>query len=115
MLTAKEKQFVEYWEKNRDKKKQLLPQLLPGLIIGLLMGAAILIVLDSGWYERANMVAATQLNPYILLTAVMAIAIFSAIFYKKHKWEMNEQLYKELKAKKENTYSQNNAANQPFI
>lgn len=101
MLTEDEELFFDYWKKNRLKKKNLLRQLLPGFVIGLSIGAAILISLDLDWYKRANMVAATEMNPYILLLSITAISVFAAFFYKKHRWEMNEQLYTELKFKKD--------------
>ncbi len=101
MLTSHEQRFVDYWEKNREREKKLFRQLLLGLPIGLLVGVGIFTSLVTGnWYERAEMVANTQLNPNVLIVAILSIAIFIAIFYKKFKWDQNEQLYKELLAKK---------------
>ncbi len=75
-------------------------QLLFGLPIGLLIGAGIVTsIATDTWYERAEMVANTKMNPNVIIIAVIAIAIFTGIFYKKFKWEQNEQLYKELMAK----------------
>lgn len=76
-------------------------QLFVGLPIGLLISAGIIFSLDLGWYERANMVANSQMNPFILLIAIIGIAVFTAIFYKKFKWDQNEQQYLELLSKKE--------------
>jgi len=45
------------------------------------------------------MVANTELNPVILVSAVLMIATFVAILYKRHQWDMKEQQYKELKVK----------------
>ncbi|HEX5154456.1 MAG TPA: hypothetical protein VFW07_23580 [Parafilimonas sp.] len=101
MLSEKEKAFIEYWEKNRLKEKSILKQLFPGLPIGLALGTAILLVLDLGWYERANMIARTQSNPVVLFIAIAGIVAFTGFFYKKFRWEMNEQAFKELKLKKE--------------
>ena len=102
MLSKKEKDFLSYWEQNRYKEKSLLKQFFPGLPIGLALGAAILLLLDSGWYERANMVAQGQSSPLIILAAIAAIVTFTSVFYKRYRWEMNEQTYKELKLKAEN-------------
>ena len=99
MLSEKEKAFIKYWEENRVKEKSILKQLYPGLPIGLSLGAAILLVLDSGWYERANMVAQAQSSPVILFIAIACIVAFTGFFYKKFRWEMNEQAYRELKLK----------------
>lgn len=75
-------------------------QLFIGLPAGLLFGAGILVSLGTGWYQRANMVANSQFNPNVLTIAIAAIAVFVAIFYKKYKWDMYEQQYRELMAKK---------------
>jgi len=101
MLSEKEEAFIEYWEQNRIKEKSILKQFFPGLPIGLAMGVAILLVLESGWYERANMVENAESNPIVLFIAVAAIVAFSGFFYKKFRWEMNEQAYTELKLRKE--------------
>ena len=101
MLSEKEKEFIEYWEKNRLKEKSILKQFFPGIPIGLALGAAILLMLDSGWYERANMIAQAQSNPVVLFIAIAGIVAFTGFFYKKFRWEMNEQAYKELKLKNE--------------
>ena len=101
MLSDKEKAFLEYWEENRIKEKSVVRQFFPGLPIGLCLGIAILLLFDSGWYERANMVAQAQSNPIVLFIGIAAIVAFTGFFYKKFRWEMNEQAYKELKIKKE--------------
>lgn len=102
MLTKNEERFIEYWKNNRDREKKLFRQLLFGLPLGLLIGGGIIIsVVTDKWYERADMVANTQMNPNVLIIAVLAIAIFTGLFYKKFKWDQNEQLYKELMAKKD--------------
>jgi hypothetical protein len=45
------------------------------------------------------MVANAQVNPLILITAIVLIIVFVAIFSRRHKWEMKEQYYQELKAR----------------
>ena len=101
MLTNHEERFIEYWKSNRDSEKKLYRQLLFGLPLGLLISGGIIIsVVTDRWYERADMVANTQLNPSVLIVAVIAIAVFTGLFYKKFRWDQNEQLYKELLAKK---------------
>ncbi len=112
MLTSEEESFLLYWEENRVREKMIHRQLFPGLPIGLSIGVGIYLLLDSGWYERANMVANTQTNPVILVTCILAIVVFIGIFYKKHRWEMNEQRFSELKYKKQQEVLGNNAANE---
>jgi integral membrane sensor domain MASE1 len=104
MLTEEEKKFVTWWEANRLKEKKLFKQWLIGLPAGLLIGIPLLINFFSGWYKRADMEAHAQLsnggfNPLILIIAVFLIVSFMAIFSKRHRWEMNEQKFRELKSK----------------
>lgn len=101
MLDQREKLFVEYWELNREKERNLLYQVLTGLPIGLLFALPIIFILFTGryWFKRADMVANAELSPVLLVSAVFIIALFVAVLYKRHQWEMKEQQYKELKAK----------------
>ena len=101
MLSQSEERFIEYWKNNRDREKKVFRQLLFGLPIGLLIGTGIfLAVVTDKWYERADMVANTEMNPNVLIVAILAIAVFTGLFYKKFRWDQNEQMYKELLAKK---------------
>lgn len=61
----------------------------------------VIIILISArfWYKRADMTANAQLNPIILSIGVFSIIFFVAVFYKRYKWEENEQRYLEFKAK----------------
>ena len=101
MLDQKEKLFVEYWELNRDRERNLLYQVLTGLPIGLLFALPIIFLLFTGryWFKRADMIANSELSPVLLVSAVFIIATFVAVLHKRHQWEMREQQYKELKAK----------------
>ena len=101
MLTPEEEKFLEFWEANRIKEKTLFRQLSLGMPLGVLIGIAILLNFMSGWYTRANMVAYSQSTPYVLIVAIVIIAVFCSVFYKRYKWEMNEQHFLELKIKKE--------------
>jgi len=46
------------------------------------------------------MVAGSQFSPVVFAVIIAAIAFFVAHFYRNFKWERNEQLYRELLAKK---------------
>jgi hypothetical protein len=100
-LSEAEKQYIEYWEKNRLREKKLLNQLLIGLPLGIIFAAPVLLNLFSRWYVRADMQANAQMNPMVLLIAVLLIVVFIAIFSRKHKWEMKEQQYMEFIAKRD--------------
>lgn len=97
MLSEEEKAFMAYWEQNRLRQKKTFHQLLIGLPLGLLIALPIIINYLSGWHKRAVMVGNAQSSPLILIIAVLAIAVFFAIFHKRHRWDLNEQRYLELK------------------
>lgn len=100
MLTDQEKLFVEYWELNRDKQKKTLYKLAFGLPVGLVFALPILLsVIFHQWYKSMIFISGSQIT--IILIAVLAIAVFFALFRMKFKWEENEQLYKELKFKEQ--------------
>lgn len=112
MLSKEEEKFLTDWETRREKEKKWLRQLIIGLPVGLLIGAAIVFSLISGWYTRADMVANSEMNPFVFLFAILAISCFTALFFKRSKWEQNEQLYQELKIKKEKNIRGNAAEDQ---
>jgi len=92
---------MKYWDANRERQKKTIRQFLLGIPIGLLFVIPIVASLMSGWYKRANMIVNTQdFNPLVLIVALVLIVGFVAIFSKRYKWDMNEQHYLELKAKK---------------
>ena len=101
MLSEEEKLFLAYWEQNRARQKKIFYQLLVGLPLGLLIALPILLNYMLGWNKRATMVGNAQSSPLILIIAVLSIAVFFSIFNRRHKWEMNEQHYLELKEKQE--------------
>jgi len=98
-MTQDEERFMEWWRNNRDKEQSWYKQVSFGLPIGLLLATGIILNFAMGWYTRANMVANSQSTLWILLLAVFIIAIFCSVFYKRHRWEMNEQRFLELTAK----------------
>ena len=99
ILSKKEEEFVMYWERNREKERSVVKQFFPGLPIGLAFAAGILLLLDSGWYERANIEAQSQSSPLVIFIGLVCVVAFTGFFYKRFRWERNEQAYKELKLK----------------
>jgi hypothetical protein len=110
MLTSQEKDYIKYWEENRDKQKKVFRQFLVGIPVGLLFVIPIVVNLASGWYKRAAMEVNTpDFSPGVLLVALLLIVGFTAIFSKRHQWDLREQHYQELLAKS----SREVAADQP--
>ena len=101
MLTTEEMKFIEYWEQNRIKQKRVIKQLFIGLPLGVLFATLIFINFFSGWYKRAEMIINTHssLIP-VLLIAILLIVIFISVFSVRHRWDINEQRYRELLSKK---------------
>jgi membrane protein YdbS with pleckstrin-like domain len=102
MLSPREEGFIEYWEQNRLKKKKVFRQLSLGLPLGVLLVSAIFVNFFSGWYGRAMMALKSEEASLILvlLGAAILIVVFVVVFSIRHKWEMNEQYYRELLARK---------------
>ena len=111
MITEEEKRFLVYWESRRDAEKKMLKQWLVGLPVGLLIGVPVFINFLSGWYKKADVETNSEImsggfNPLVLIIAVFLIISFTAIFSKRHKWDMNEQRYLEIKGKFKNQEEQ---------
>jgi hypothetical protein len=100
MITSEEQKFIDYWERNRSKQKKLFYQLAVGLPIGLVFGLPIMLVfIFNDWYKNMSFISPSQI--VVVMVGVLAISVFYALFRMKYKWDMNEQFYKELKAKQE--------------
>jgi len=111
MLSSTDETFLAYWSKNREQERTSTRPFLIGLSGGFTLGISLILVLSSGWYERANMIANSRLSSIVLLIAILVISLFMAFFYRKFRWEMQEQRYLELLARKKNT--ENAGAKQP--
>lgn len=102
MLTKQEMDFISYWEENRLAKKKVLRQIYVGLPLAVILVITIFANLLSGWYSRAQMVMFRENSSLIivLLIAALSIVVFIVIFSARHRWDMNEQRYRELLDKK---------------
>lgn len=101
MLNEEEKRFVAWWEENRDKKRVVLRQLYVGLPLAVIIVIAIFVNFLSGWYTRADMVrnSGSKSLFLVLVVAALGITAFIVIFSARHRWDQNEQQYKQLKQK----------------
>jgi membrane protein YdbS with pleckstrin-like domain len=104
MLNEREQQFIEYWEKNRDRRKKVTKQLSIGLPFAVVLVAMIFINVLSGWYKRAAMSLNTHVSLIpVMLVAGLSIVVFFVIFSARHRWEQDEQHYRELLARKKDS------------
>ncbi len=102
MLTEEEKGFIAYWEQYRSRKKRLLWKLATGLPLAFLLTGGIFFAYFSDWYTRAIM----QINwnasgVLVVLVGLILIVVFVVVFSARHRWDMNEQRYRELLARRD--------------
>ncbi|MFN8289555.1 MAG: hypothetical protein U0U70_04825 [Chitinophagaceae bacterium] len=102
MLTEEEKSFMVYWEQNRNRKKNLIWQLAAGLPMALLVAGGTFLAYFSDWYKRAVMVINWSASGVlVVLIGLIGIVVFIVVFSARHKWDLNEQRYRELLIKQE--------------
>jgi len=102
MLTKEETAFIDYWERNRLRRKKVVKQFLLGVPIGLLFAVPIVINLFSHWDKHADIEAnSPDFDPRVLLVALLLIIGFTSIFWQRHKWDQYEQRYRELLARRD--------------
>ena len=103
MLSARERAFIEYWKSARENEATFLRKLMGGLPLAMVFGLPIIIavllvyIYFPEWYAK---LAASEGSFIAILIAVLVIIFFFSYFRMQFKWEMNEQLYKELLAKR---------------
>lgn len=100
MLSSTDEAFLTYWSKNREQQRTSIRPFLVGLSAGFTLGISLILVLSTGWYERANMEANSKMSSIVFLVAILIISFFMAFLYRKFRWEMQEQRYLELLAEK---------------
>ena len=104
MLTEKELAFIENWEKVRKLYSSFGSKMKRGLPMAVLFSTPILFsvalvyYLSPEWYTKISQNAAGSMGTIII--AVLLCMVFFSYFRMHFNWEMNEQLYQELKKKK---------------
>ncbi|MDI9364677.1 MAG: hypothetical protein QM541_06980 [Flavobacterium sp.] len=111
MLTKQEEAYIAYWAKQRGTYKQSFVQFVKGMLVGLGISAAIIVVVITGWFQRANMVANSKMSAIVFALALLIITVFMAWLYRNFQWENKEQQYLELLAKRDRNVENRNADN----
>jgi len=102
MLNEEEREFIAFWETNRLRQRKFIKYIQYGLPLGLVLGFSIFANLLSGWYKQASMIVnADPSLVLVLLVAIILIIVFISIFTVRHRWDLNEQRYRELIAKRD--------------
>ena len=102
MLTEEEIGFIGYWEQNRNKKKRLIWQLAAGLPLAAVIAGGIFITYFSGWYTRAiMMINLSSSGVLVVLAGLILTVVFVVVFSARHRWDMNEQRYRELLSRRD--------------
>lgn len=103
MITEKDRQFIVYWEQERDKLSSVRSKLLTGLPMAIMFSLPVILLVFTvriflpEWYTR---ISNTSTGTFITIVLALFICIlFFAYFRMHYKWEMNEQLYRELKSR----------------
>jgi len=93
--------FFAFWQLNSENEKSSRKAFMLGLSSGFAIGVLVLSFILSGWYKRATMEANSKMSAFVLFMAILGISIFIAFMYRKFKWEMNDQRFHEILAKKQ--------------
>ncbi len=109
MYLQKEIDFMNHWEIVREKESRFMSKLLRGLPVALIFGLPIILsliavyILSPEWYTKISNAASGVLGTLII--AVIITILFFSYFRMHFKWEMNEQLYQELKSRQSKSHS----------
>ena len=107
MLSEKDQEFIIHWEKVRMKESSALRKLMSGLPMAIIFSLPILLlvlvvyIFFPEWYTKIS--STSQGTFTTIVIAVFLCIIFFSYFRMHYKWEMNEQLYEELKSKQKKT------------
>src|SRR5690242_191852 len=105
MLSEKDKDFIIFWEKERERQNSIPAKLIAGLPMSILFCIPILVLITAlylflpEWYTRVSNNMARSM-PTIVIALIICVIFFS-YFRMQYKWELNEQHYRELKGRME--------------
>jgi amino acid permease len=111
MISEKDMEFMAYWERVRESENTFASKIGRGLPMAVLFGLPIILsvivvrIFAPDWYMKMS---ATSPGAFItIIIAMMIIIVFYAYFRMQYKWEMNDQLYNEIKSKHNKTQTLN--------
>jgi hypothetical protein len=106
MISEKDKAFILFWEKNRMAQNTLASKIARGLPMAIIFVLPVILLVLSVWLfipEWYIKISKTSSGMFATaLFALFLVVLFYSFFRMQYKWEMNEQLYQELKAKETN-------------
>lgn len=102
-LTDTEREFIEFWEAERDRRHKWTYALRRNLPMGIIFGAPIALFFFIEAPRHRGMVSHTDL--VLIMIGVFLTAVFYAIFRGSAKWDQYESHYQILKMKEENDAS----------
>ncbi len=115
MLTQREIAFIDYWKTNREAHNGFGSKLLRGLPVAIMFGLPIILFILAvyiyfpDWYAKLSN---TTSGSFVTIVVAVIIAILFFSYFRMHfKWEMNEQLFKELIYKQKKTEAANSQEN----
>jgi len=97
MISPEEEVFYQFWEKERSLTHYKRKPFLRGFSVSLGLGLLILVISETGWYERASMIANMRGNEIWIIIAILIFSLGFSWIYQQFTSEMNEQRYQELK------------------
>lgn len=103
------------WEKERERRNTVSDKILSGLPMAMMFSLPIILLIFvvylffPEWYTK---ISGTSPGTFVtVVIAVLISTVFFSYFRMHYKWEMNEQLYRELKNKEARSGSTTNASN----
>jgi hypothetical protein len=107
MLSEKEKEFIQYWEANREEHSGFLSKLSRGLpmamvfVLPILLSILVVYLFFPEWYTKISSASTGSFG--VIVIAVMIAVLFFSYFRMHFKWEMNDQAYQEIKAREKHS------------
>jgi mannose/fructose/N-acetylgalactosamine-specific phosphotransferase system component IIC len=119
MINEKDRQFIIHWEAVRAQQRSFKHKFLSGLPMAMLFGLPVIIffgvvkIFFPEWFTTATHRQTEIVVPgmtekfmrlsngdiMMMVIAIIVVVLCFSYFRMQYKWEMNEQLYQELKSK----------------